>query len=206
MEVTSSHPVEVSVFYKFPYDTQWLYRLEQISEPAASHRLRHAAPSEKPAGPMKYWHYEVRVSPMTSEKTDYSLSLVRSKRPKAAVNIERYAGAWKKIFSTPDGDAVVTLGFDFSGRRFLMTTEAEGQRIVTEFAMSDISEEKGMLSMVLRAQRTVAEGDGVPGGRKELTPNEAMISPNPSQAWINLQGELYVQIGNDGNTVGPFGR
>lgn len=206
VEVTSSRPVEVSVFYKVPYDTDWLYRLEQVSESAASHRLRHAAPSENPAGAMKYWHYEVRVYPMTIEKTDYSLSVVRSEAPKAAVDTERYAGAWKKVFSTPEGDVVMTLGFDFSGRSFSMTNEAEGQRMVTEFAMSDISEEQGKLSMVLRAQRTVATGDGVPGGRKELTPNEAMRSPNPSQAWINSQGELYVQIGSGGNTVGPFTR
>lgn len=206
VEVTASHPVEVSVFYKFLYDTDWLYRLEQVSEPATFHRLRHIAPSEKPSGAMKYWHYEVRVYPKTNEKTDYSLSVVRSEAPKATEEIERYAGAWKRIFSTPDGDAVVTLDFDFSRKRFLMTTEAEGQRIATEFAMSDISEEKGVLSMVLRAQRTVATGDGVPGGRKELTPNEAMRSTNPSQAWINSQGELYVQIGSGGNTVGPFAR
>lgn len=84
VEVTSSHPVEVSVSYKRLYDTRWAYRLEQASESAISHRLRHAAPSEKPAGPMKYWHYEVRVYPMTNEKTDYSLSVVRSEAPKEA--------------------------------------------------------------------------------------------------------------------------
>ena len=208
MEITSSHPVGVSVFYKFPYDTEWLYRLEQISEPAASHRLRHAAPSEKPAGPMKYWHYEVRVSPMTSEKTDYSLSVIRSEAPKEASGIDRYAGAWRHAFSTPDGKVETTLDFNFADARFTMTSDGQGMRMVTEFSMSDIaiSDERDLLSLVVRAQRAVATGDGVPDGRMELTPNEAMKAPNPTKVWINSQGELYVQIGSDGKTVGPYGR
>lgn len=81
-------------------------------------------------------------------------------------------------------------------------------RMVTEFSMSDIgiSDERDLLSLVVRAQRAVATGDGVPDGRMEITPNEAMRAPNPTKVWINSQGELYVQIGSGGKTVGPYGR
>jgi len=175
------------------YDTQWLYRLEQIGEPATSHRLRHAASSEKPACPMKYRHYEVQVSPMTNEKTDYSLSVIRSKAPKEASGIDRYAGVWKHAFSTPSGKVETILDFDFADARFTMISEGKGIRMVTEFSMSDVSEGQGYLSMVLRALRTMATGNDI--GCKELTPNEAMRAPNPAKTWIDHQGGMYIQIG-----------